>query len=69
MPPLPPGLSKEQLERIPPRFREDAIQEAWVAHLEGRKPWAAVVTFLKREKRHEEREIPYSQLPDEIPGC
>ncbi len=36
--------------------REDAAQEAWVAHLQGRDTAVAVNTFNKRERRHRARQ-------------
>jgi hypothetical protein len=36
--------------------REDAVQEAWLAALEGRNPARAVNTFAQRERRHRRRE-------------
>lgn len=35
--------------------REDAVQEAWLAHLEGRNAARAVNTFARRERRHRQR--------------
>ncbi len=35
--------------------RDDAVQEAWVAHLEGRNPARAVNTYARRERRHRQR--------------
>jgi hypothetical protein len=37
--------------------REDAIQEAWIAHLEGRNPARAVATFAQRLRRNRQRTI------------
>jgi hypothetical protein len=52
LPPL-PDLRRLVLElRLTPAIdREDAIQEAWLAHLEGRNPARAVNTFAQRERR------------------
>ena len=33
-------------------MRDDALQEAWVAHLEKRDPVAAIWAFVKREQRY-----------------
>ena len=63
-PPLvPPRLAKlkAELRLVPRRHREDALQEAWLAHLEGRNPINAVVGYKNAEARHEEREIAASQ--------
>ena len=38
-----------ELSRCPARFREDAIQEAWAAHLSGDDPVAAAGRFRKNE--------------------
>jgi len=38
--------------------REDAVQEAWLAHLEGRSPARAVNTFAQRERRRRRRTVP-----------
>ena len=32
-------------------MRDDAIQEAWLAHLEGRPVKVAISSYVKREKR------------------
>jgi hypothetical protein len=37
--------------------REDAIQEAWLAHLEGRNPARAVATFAQRLRRERQRTL------------
>jgi hypothetical protein len=57
---LPPASSDQRLAlelRLTPRDdREDAVQEAWVAHLEGRNPARAVATYAQRERRHRVRQ-------------
>ena len=54
-------LSRElQLVRTPDK--DDALQEAWVAHLEGRNPARAVSTFAQRELRRRHREVAMSNL-------
>lgn len=57
---LPPVVDAARLNSelllVPARHREDAIQEAWVAHLEGRDVIQAVKSFGVREHRHERRE-------------
>jgi hypothetical protein len=50
-PELPPGLRPSALSRIPPELIEDAAQEAWVAHLSGQSPAAAVWRHVKRVQR------------------
>ena len=57
----PPGTSDEDFRLIPSRHRADAIQEAWVAHLEGRDPLAAAHAYRVGEARYERRQIPDSQ--------
>jgi hypothetical protein len=66
----PPGTGEDDFRKIPKGFREDAIQEAWVAHLgelrqaelEGREPrpgvaLAAARTYASRERRFEKRHL------------
>lgn len=48
-----PGRLQAELARVPARHREDAIQEAWLAHLENRDAVNAVMAFHMREYRHE----------------
>lgn len=56
---LPPSVSPDRLQAelrlTPRRDREDAAQEAWVAHLTGGDPARAVNTFATRERRHRAR--------------
>jgi len=64
-PPLPDdqlAKLKAELRLIPRRHKEDALQEAWLAYLEGRNAVMAAKTFAAVELRHEEREVPISQL-------
>jgi hypothetical protein len=61
LPPLPlPGLARLRaaLRRFPRDYRDDAIQESWVAYQLGGSPVGAVVTHWKRLKRHRTRERP-----------
>ena len=51
-----PPLSKSRLSalrrlirRIPPALREDAIQEAWLAHLQGEDVCACMEHWRRRE--------------------
>ena len=56
-PPAPrPDKLDLELRLCPSRDREDALQEAWLAALEGRNPARAVNTFAQRERRHRRRE-------------
>jgi hypothetical protein len=45
-----------ELRLTPGVDREDAAQEAWLAHLTGRNPARAVNTFAQRERRHRKRQ-------------
>jgi hypothetical protein len=53
--PRPDKLDLE-LRLCPAHDREDALQEAWLAALEGRNPARAVNTYAQRERRHRRRE-------------
>jgi hypothetical protein len=46
---------KLELALCPSCDREDAVQEAWLAAMEGRNPARAVNTFAQRERRHRQR--------------
>ena len=60
---LPPLTDKQQSElaailyRVPEDMQEDAIQEAWVAHLEGADPAKAVNKWRMSELRFRERHV------------
>ena len=54
-----------RLRAVPARRRDDAIQEAWLAHLEGRDVIQAISTFNTREWRHEKRQVPISAKDSE----
>lgn len=66
--PLPPIASidelKSALAHVSERHRDDAIQEAWVAHLEGKDPIRAVFRYAKAERRNELRKVPILDSPD-----
>ncbi len=67
-PPLKPkqlANLKREIQLIPYRHREDALQEAWLAYLEGKNPIMAVKGYWNRERRHERREAPFSQVKSE----
>tara|TARA_B110000444_G_C18727396_1_gene541572 strand:- start:293 stop:517 length:225 start_codon:yes stop_codon:yes gene_type:complete len=56
---LPPCDKPEKLRlelRLAGRHAADALQEAWVAHLEGRPVVQAVKTYLQREYRIRKRQ-------------
>ena len=63
--PYPPGLTTADILAVPPRHREDALQEAWLAHLEGRDPALAAHRYKMQELRHEKRQACESQLVGE----
>jgi len=61
MPVLPPTRDIVRLEGelsvVPIAAREDALQEAWLAHLSGRDPARAVNTLARRGRRRRMRRI------------
>jgi hypothetical protein len=64
---LPPTLDGGTLVRIPLPHLEDAVQEAWVAHLAGEDPNLAIWSYLERLRRVERRCVCFSQLdPKEL---
>jgi len=48
----PPGLTPSAIRHCPLAFRDDAIQAAWLAHAQGRKPDSAVRALVRHEQRH-----------------
>jgi hypothetical protein len=50
-----PAKLRLELKLCPACDREDAMQEAWLASLEGRRPHRAVNTFAQRERRYRQR--------------
>lgn len=46
-----------EVRLIPAGHREDAIQVAWIAFLEGGRPATAVNTWWARERRRRKREF------------
>jgi hypothetical protein len=50
--PMPTPQCETALKRVDESMRDDALQEAWVAHLEKRDPVAAIWAFVKREQRY-----------------
>jgi hypothetical protein len=46
-----PVRLKAELARVPTGAREDAVQESWVAFLDGRDPVRAVGAFAHLERR------------------
>ena len=56
LPPLDdPARLVIELRFVPALDRDDAVQEAWVAHLEGRPVRTAVNTYAQRQRRHRKR--------------
>jgi hypothetical protein len=56
------GRLTTELRFVRPDDLDDAVQEAWVAHLEGRDPARAVGTFAQRLRRQRQRVIIDSQV-------
>ncbi|MCL4199068.1 MAG: hypothetical protein KJZ69_16380 [Phycisphaerales bacterium] len=54
-----------ELRFVPARDRDDALQEAWLAHLEGRPAATAVNTYTKRQRRWRKRMRPLTGLTHE----
>jgi len=52
----PPGLEARDIEQVGSQDRDDALQEAWAAHLAGEDPRRAVRRYAMREYRHRRRE-------------
>ena len=55
-----------ELRFVNPKDREDAVQEAWLAHLEGRNPARAVATFAQRLRRERQRTIVSTQVMERV---
>ena len=45
----------KELKWAPSHLRDDALQEAWIAHLQGDDPLKAARNFLQRERRSRRR--------------
>ncbi len=52
---LPPNVPQSAIERCRPQDRDDAIQEAWVAYLDGKNPMLAINRFRKREAMYRQK--------------
>jgi len=50
------------VSRIPRRYIEDAVQEAWLAYLRGKNPNTAAAGYVNLAQRREERCECFSQL-------
>lgn len=53
-----------ELRFVNPKDRDDAVQEAWVAHLQGRDPARAVATFAQRMRRDRRRTLVSSAVTE-----
>ena len=61
---LPPGLDRRTLARVPAELREDAIQAAWVARLQGRSANDACQRESRATYRNQHREVASGLLAD-----
>jgi hypothetical protein len=59
----PPGLTSAAIRHCPVGLREDAIQAAWLALAEGRKPDSAVRALVRGEERHKARKPDFDLCP------
>jgi predicted HD phosphohydrolase len=59
----PPGLTRAAISHCPLSLRPDAIQAAWLAHAEGRKPDSAVRALLRHEVRHKTKSFDFELCP------
>jgi hypothetical protein len=48
----PPGLTATAIRHCPASLRDDAMQVAWLALAEGRKPDSAVRALVRHEQKH-----------------
>ena len=53
----PPGTTRKTFRFVPSRHRQDAVQQAWVAHLSGHCPIRAAEAFRIRQIRYESRYV------------
>ena len=68
--PWPKGLSAVAIRCCPPALREDAMQEAWLAVSEGRKPDSAVRSLLRREARERACHVDVAAVdPTHVRAC
>lgn len=69
---LPPIKDIDRLKAAilltPARHRDDAIQEAWVAHLSGNCPISAVDCYRIKERRIEKRHVSINDVIDKLNG-
>jgi len=59
----PPGLTATAFRHCPPSLRDDAIQVAWLALAEGRKPDSAVRALVRHEQKHTARKPNFDLCP------
>ncbi len=50
-------MTQTSIDRCRPQDRDDAIQEAWVAHLDGKSPARAIDRFRKKEAMYRQRMV------------
>jgi hypothetical protein len=53
-----------EISRLRGSHQDDALQEAWLAHLEGRNPISAAKVYANRLRRERARQTPIQQAPD-----
>ena len=58
----------EAMESVPPRHREDAWQQALVAHMNGQDAAQAVRDYAEKEHGHEDRQRTEQALTDQELG-
>ena len=58
---------KTEIRLIPETLKQDAIQEAWLAHLGDKCPIKAVKRYAEQERRHNQRFITNQELVG-LPG-
>lgn len=59
---MPPTVRRGTIGRIPRYCMEDAVQEAWAAHLAGADSNLAVWRYVKQTQRRRRRTVCFSQL-------
>ncbi len=59
---MPPTMGRGIVSRIPRYCMEDAVQEAWAAHLAGADANLAVWRYVKQTQRCRKRAVCFSQL-------
>lgn len=59
----PPGLTPTAIRHCPVALRDDAIQAAWLALAEGRKPDSAVRALVRHEQKHVARKPNFDLYP------